>query len=246
MILIKADVALVSRFVEGNHKAKEVSVLDTFSSKVYSPKHSSFTHEILGENLRFSQVGSVWFWSEFEEDETQLVRSKIGENIRASGLCDIASIVLEVRVGVCDYLELQFEKSLSKSDRHHLSLFARTLSSTWKHRLPGTVEKQLAQTRVQQTLDQPGYSTKLILDIDNPNELSRCEFRVCAMVKEGMLAKDIAKVLVVSEATVRSHLHAIYTKTSTSGQIELLHRLSEKPIENREITDYLKCGNIIS
>jgi len=240
MTLVKADVALINRFVEGSCKAKEVSAVDTFSGKTHAPAYSSFTQEILGDNLSYSQAGSVWFWSEFEEDETLIIRSRIGDRMRASGLCDVASIVLEVRIGVCDYLELQFRENLSRKDRSHLSLLAGTLSSSWKNRLPGSIEKQMARTRVQQTLDQSGFSTKPILHVANPSGLSRCEFRVCAMVKEGMLAKDIARALAVSEATVRSHLHAIYTKTNTSGQIELLHRLSVKQFEKRETAGDLK------
>ena len=45
------------------------------------------------------------------------------------------------------------------------------------------------------------------------------------MVREAMLVKDIADELAIRDTTVRSHLHSIYTKTGTSGQIELLHRL---------------------
>ena len=58
--------------------------------------------------------------------------------------------------------------------------------------------------------------------VDAQSRLSRAELRVCQLLAAGDKAKDIAEVLGVSVATVRTHLRNIYAKTNTSGQIELI------------------------
>ena len=73
----------------------------------------------------------------------------------------------------------------------------------------------------------PGHGHQYdLLDTSNPAELSRSEYRICAMVREGLLARAIADELGVSESTVRSHLHSIYAKTGATGHVDLLHRLA--------------------
>ena len=65
-----------------------------------------------------------------------------------------------------------------------------------------------------------------IMTAANPLGLSRSEYRVCMMIRQGYLAKRIAQELVVQECTVRTHLRSIYGKAGVSGHVELLHRLT--------------------
>jgi len=224
--LYKSDAALIVRFVEGNWQPRKVAVVNQKSDKSIACGHSSFTEIMLGENLGVSKTGTLWLWSDLIEDSDAVESLHIQQRILGSGLSDVGLIGLENSPGHYDYLELHFKSNLGKDDKNHLSLLAATLSKTWEQRLPGTVQKLLAQSRVQKTLDHLGLPSKPILDINNPYELSRCEYRICTMVKEGMLVKDIATGLSIREVTVRSHLCSIYAKTDTSGQIELLHRLT--------------------
>jgi DNA-binding CsgD family transcriptional regulator len=61
----------------------------------------------------------------------------------------------------------------------------------------------------------------LPLDLDR---LSPAERRVVDHALAGRSAREIADLLVLSEATVRSHLSRIYTKLGVGGQVELLAR----------------------
>jgi len=224
--LYKADAALIVRFIEGNCQPRKVAVAGRSSDRRIARGRSSFAEIMLGENLGVSRNGTLWLWSELAENSESTESLHIQSRILSSGLSDVGLIGLENSTGICDYLELHFNSQLSKDDIIHLSMLAATLSKTWEQRLPGTVQKLLAQSRVRKTLDQPGLPSKPILDVNNPFGLSRCEYRICAMVKEGMLVKDIATGLSIREVTVRSHLCSIYAKTDTSGQIELLHRMT--------------------
>jgi DNA-binding CsgD family transcriptional regulator len=65
--------------------------------------------------------------------------------------------------------------------------------------------------------------------IRRPLELGRlspAEKRVLDHLLAGRSAREIAELLVLSQATVRSHLSRIYAKLDVSGQVELLARAS--------------------
>jgi DNA-binding CsgD family transcriptional regulator len=58
-------------------------------------------------------------------------------------------------------------------------------------------------------------------------ELSPAERRVLALALEGQSVRDMTERLVLSEATVRSHLSRIYGKLGVRGRVELLARVAE-------------------
>jgi DNA-binding CsgD family transcriptional regulator len=58
--------------------------------------------------------------------------------------------------------------------------------------------------------------------------LSRAERRVLAEAVAGHSAREIAASLVLSEATVRSHLGRVYAKLGVDGRVDLLARISER------------------
>jgi DNA-binding CsgD family transcriptional regulator len=58
-------------------------------------------------------------------------------------------------------------------------------------------------------------------------ELSPAERRVLELALEGLSVRDMTEALVLSEATVRSHLGRIYGKLGVRGRVELLARVAE-------------------
>jgi DNA-binding CsgD family transcriptional regulator len=65
--------------------------------------------------------------------------------------------------------------------------------------------------------------------------LSERERDVLSAALEGLSARAIASRLSLTEATVRSHLSAIYSKLGVAGRVELMARLSMQ--ENRQMSD---------
>jgi DNA-binding CsgD family transcriptional regulator len=64
------------------------------------------------------------------------------------------------------------------------------------------------------------------------DRLSPAERRVADLALAGRSAREIAELLVLSEATIRSHLSRIYSKLGVSSQVELLGRAaSARPAE---------------
>jgi len=100
------------------------------------------------------------------------------------------------------------------------------LALAWSRRLPGSAHALMRRTRARPATEEASQTGTDILGPDNPARLSRSEFRICAMIREGMMTKSIAEQLGIRTTTLRSHLHSIYSKTGTSCQVDLLHRLS--------------------
>ncbi|NHX28236.1 helix-turn-helix transcriptional regulator, partial [Escherichia coli] len=107
-----------------------------------------------------------------------------------------------------------------------IAALAPTLAKSWGNRLPGTAERAAGQARVHRAQEMADPASLPILDAANPLGLTRSEFRICSLVREGMLVREIARKLAVQEATVRSHLRSVFMKTGTSCHVELLHRLA--------------------
>jgi DNA-binding CsgD family transcriptional regulator len=166
----------------------------------------------------------VLFLSALLSDGDHETWGAVREGFSQSGLREVAVVILEARDLGHDVIELHFDRPAS-SIEPLLASMGGALSGSWKCRLPGTARAQAERTRLRPlgVEDQPAAD---ILSPDNPAGLTRSEFRVCALMREGMQTKRMARELAISPATLRAHLHAIYAKTGASGQVELVHRLS--------------------
>jgi DNA-binding NarL/FixJ family response regulator len=60
------------------------------------------------------------------------------------------------------------------------------------------------------------------LEARNPHRLSEREQEVLALLSEGLRTKDIAERLVLTPATVSTHIQRIMSKTGTASRAELL------------------------
>jgi ATP/maltotriose-dependent transcriptional regulator MalT len=71
------------------------------------------------------------------------------------------------------------------------------------------------------------------LDAANPHRLSARELEVLQLIANGLRTKDIAEQLVLTPATVSTHIQRIMTKTGTSSRAELLALAARQiPLEN--------------
>ncbi len=74
--------------------------------------------------------------------------------------------------------------------------------------------------------DQPDFSL-----------LSPREAEVVEVAREGLSARGIAERLSLTEATVRSHLSAAYSKLGVSGRVELMARMKGPPPNGGDAAD---------
>ena len=66
-----------------------------------------------------------------------------------------------------------------------------------------------------------------ILDPENPQRLSRSEFRVCLMLSTGLQVDGISQKLGLTRPTVRTHLRAILAKTGLTSVADLVCELAQ-------------------
>jgi DNA-binding NarL/FixJ family response regulator len=71
-------------------------------------------------------------------------------------------------------------------------------------------------------------STSMSRRTKDSAKLTEREFALVKMVKEGYRNKEIAKILCISEQTVKSHLSRIFRKMNVSGRTELLKKVSDQ------------------
>src|SRR5690554_1165135 len=60
--------------------------------------------------------------------------------------------------------------------------------------------------------------------------LTQREVEICELVREGLIYKDIAETLFISERTVSKHMQNIFKKASSKNKVELLNKISKKAI----------------
>lgn len=225
---ISADAALLVRHAQGSYGTKLIAIHDPDADKISSQNRRSFAFDIFSEYLEHMKVGTLVTLQELANDSF-LRREEISDfhkNASIYGVRDVALVCLSSASGSVDVLEFHFEFEMTSRDRELLTQLAATLARSWKSRLPGIAETNSIQLQTRNRSSQTNIAAVPILHQSNPFSLSRCEYRVCALVKEGMLAKSIAIQLGVRDSTVRSHLRSIYMKTESTCHIELLHCLN--------------------
>ncbi|MGV6803379.1 MAG: LuxR C-terminal-related transcriptional regulator [Ruegeria sp.] len=225
MKLLNADAALIARTATASQKARHIARRCIQEGKIWPSQPMALAGLVLGDCLSTAKAGSVW---KLSDTSIRHDRSDPGFRYQMPIELEEALVVpLESRRGDIDHLELHYRQRPNTQDLDLLVVMASTLASSWHKRVPGLMfanSKLAVQHSIGDCRDEGCIP---ILDPRNPAELSRCEFRVCAMMKEGMTVKLISDTLSVGPATVRSHLSSIYSKTGASNQIELLHLLNK-------------------
>ena len=235
-----AEAALISRDAISDGKPRLVAEFDARSGDV-SIRHvrRSYAQDVLGKFFNKMRGGTMWFLSD-HEDDVDYESSESLNNWRLNrGIADIAVIALESTGIQHDYLEFHFSRELDRGTKENYESVFPTLVRAWGGRQTGLVtqaqmDERMIRARVLARAARMGPD-KAILGISNPAKLSRAEFRVCLLLSHGLSVKGVTDELGLSEATVRSHLRSIYSKTETSGMPDLVYHLLSKNTEIGEV-----------
>lgn len=227
MRLVKADAAMVIRTSKVDNKAKYIARSDMQKGKIWPTQPKSYMELIVGEFVSTAKTGSIWKLSDVLS--SPLNKIPISPEERFDNLVEGMVCPLESTRGHIDHIELHFKHQPLEHDLNLLIMLMDSFAAGWNRRAPASISKKLNQKRNCSLVSIPAGSQPLILGSDNPAQLSRCEYRICSLLAEGMTVNLIAKTLSICPATVRSHLSSVFSKTATSSQIELLHQLNFKP-----------------
>lgn len=224
MRLANADAVLIVRMQKKDWKTKHIARCCVQQGKIWPSQPQTQAELVIGECISTARPGSVWKLSDLVLSDASPMSHCQPQ--RPEGLVEVILIPLDVTGAQVDYIELHYSIHPQTFELDLISALAPTLSSGWSKRLPGTVAANSEVLRSHRSKFNSNNRFVPILDPHNPADLSRCEFRVCAMMKEGMTVKTISETLSIGPTTVRSHLSSIFSKTGATSQVELLHLLN--------------------
>jgi DNA-binding CsgD family transcriptional regulator len=190
------------------------------------PAPVSFASMLIVAAEGSAQEGQVVRASDFGSRPAAGTEDMLVHKLHASRLREVILIVLEIRSGNQDVLELHFADEPAAQVFEKLCAMAPALVAAWSSRLPGTATR-LSQRLPREHGQRPDEQRYPLLSAANPARLTRSEFRVCILILEGLSPKAIAEALDVQLSTVYAHLRAACAKTGTGSQLELVHRLVE-------------------
>ena len=215
--LVGADGIQVVRHMRHTDTIRLVADYEISAGKLFSKAMRSYIPLIFGDVIHIAKAGSIWLFSELDHKrETHEVLEELKTK-------EVVVLPLGTGDDHSDFLEMHLSATFQNRNRTFLEILAPILSQTWGSRAPGSVEALLAGRPFPITQATPAIHQ--LLTPDNPVGLTRSEFRICSLIQEGNMPDQISAMLSVKRSTVKSHMHAIYQKTGTSGHVDLVHRL---------------------
>jgi DNA-binding CsgD family transcriptional regulator len=225
-----AQAAAIARHIKNEDRARAVSLFDIRSGDAEIPVlRRPFCQDVMGYLFNKARVSTVWFMSDHQEDENWHGTQTLTNWMISRAVGDIVVISLAGTHLQHDYIEFHFGEELSRGDKSEIEALVPTLVRAWAGRKTGLVtQAQMDDRMVRARAVAAAGKLKPeapILGMSNPARLSRAEFRVCLLLSRGLSVKGVTDELGLSEATIRSHLRSIYSKTETSGLPELVYRI---------------------
>ena len=148
------------------------------------------------------------------------------DHLRDAALADAVVVILERRgMGRHDVLELHYRTAPTTAQRRLLDTLAATLARRWAARQPGISRRLRAAGRPTLVALPVRPSQSALLGYDNPAGLTRAEYRLCVLLRDGVSPADLAASAGIRPSTAKSHLRSIYDKTGCRGRAELMQRL---------------------
>lgn len=225
-----AEAAAIARHGKHEETARAVAISDTRKHDDTVPAlRRALAQDVMGYLYAKSRVATVWFLSDIDDDPQWKGTQTLTNWKISRGIKEIVVISLAASPQQRDFVEFHFARELERSEKLEIEALVPTLVRSWSGRKPGLV----TQSRMDERLVRARETAKAgkrrwdapILGTSNPAKLSRAEFRVCHLLSRGLSVKGVTDELGLSEATVRTHLRSIYSKTEVSGMAELLYRI---------------------
>ena len=234
---IGADAASISRHHRNQDRPRAVALYDSHAADAEGVTiRRPFCQDVMGYLYSKARASTVWFLSDNIADENWGTTQTLDNWAATRGIDEVIVVVLAGSLQQRDYLEFHFSRPLAYSEKLEFEALAPTLVRAWSGRQAGLVTQAQMDDRMIRAREAAKASRlkpdAAILGMSNPAKLSRAEFRVCLLLSRGLSVKAVTQELGLSEATVRSHLRSIYSKTEVSGLPELLYRILSSASED--------------
>jgi DNA-binding CsgD family transcriptional regulator len=188
---------------------------------------SGFADAVCGQYVDSIKPGSVLFLSE-ALDNKPVSDARLAQWMYKRGIREIAVICLGAEGQSRDLIELHFSTRPDKNWDYVNTILAPSFAEVYAGRQQGLMLEAL----LRQKGSGPRAASKVrsgeILSLGNPSNLTRAEWKICALIANGLSRDGIAKELAVKPCTVRTHLRNIYAKCGYDRFHELaLHLVSQ-------------------
>lgn len=196
---------------------------------VSRPLRGSFAAALFGAYLESAMPATVWLASQHADESDTVADAGLLVWQSARRFREMAVLTLTSDPSFHDHIELHFRERLPESTVAMLNVILPSVARIWARRKVGLVTAKVAERSRSCEGRAPLTGRGPILGAGNPADLSRAEFRVSVLLSRGLSVKGVSTELGLSEATVRSHLRSIYSKTGTRGLAQLVFLLLERP-----------------
>ncbi len=191
-------------------KKHNLAAYNRAAGKIYSGGWRPLSHEFLQENLSSSKKATVWC-----QTEVTALANSVEKHSTSAQWKEVIAVILDNTEKWTDVLEFQYQLLPTLPTYRSIGLMSQTLSNSWVNRLPGISAKRKSLRDVNDN-GQGAILPTQILTHNNPHGLSRAEFRVCILVKNGMNVSDISSSLDVSASSVRKLNRPVFAGGSNS------------------------------
>ncbi|MGB7270399.1 MAG: helix-turn-helix transcriptional regulator [Albidovulum sp.] len=220
-----AEAGMIVRTYLNEFNPIRVAIYDKKSDTGYQPLKTTFADGYFGPHVFKPRTASVWLASGHIGENGMNPAPGLDEWHSLRKMKEFAVLVLAGGPVTRDHIELHFREPLSLDAQASLGAVLPTMARTWAARRVGLITRSVVNERLLADQGNAMLARMPLLSISNPSRLSRAEFRVCLLLSRGLSVKGVAAELSLCDATVRSHLRAIYSKTETSGLAELVFQL---------------------
>ncbi|MCV6595403.1 MAG: helix-turn-helix transcriptional regulator [Silicimonas sp.] len=225
-----AEAAALSRHLKTETRPRSVALSDMRADVPDLPALTrALAVDVMGYFYDHARPATLWFLSDHLADEQWQTSQSLTHWQAARDIEEIVVVVLARNARQSDFIEFHFTRALERSEKLEFETLLPTIVRSWAGRQTGLVtqagmDARVARARAAASDDRFKWEQPL-LDMANPANLSRAEFRVCLLLSRGLSVKGVTDELGLTEATVRTHLRSIYAKTETSSLAELLYRI---------------------
>lgn len=204
----KADAVGLSRWCGKNQKLRTAGFINRQNTCI----DVGFADIVCGSFVNSIKPGAALLLSEVT-DNNPVSDPRLAQYLYQADIAEIGVICFAANGQTRDFVEFHFRsQKLTNWDQVN-----RIQGPSFADVFAGRNKGLLLETILQNGQPVRNARNKLseygILSHQNPAGLTRCEWRICALIANGLSRKGIAKELSVKPCTVQSHLRNIYAKT---------------------------------
>ena len=222
-----AEIVGISRWDADNENLRLAGTTDSKQSFIQPGFSPGFANVACGSYIDSIKPGAALFLSDVL-DNKGISDARLEQWMFKRGIKEIAVICLGAEGQSRDLIELHFTSVSEKTLDSIHTVLAPTFAEVFAGRKQGLMLEALLRNANKGSRLVSTCRSADILSLSNPVNLTRAEWKICALIANGLSRDGIAKELSVQPCTIQTHLRNIYAKCGYDRFHELaLHLISQ-------------------